>query len=209
MKRNTIRRVFTVLGLIALGLTVAPGPAFADPHHPFGEELLQQCASQMADLPVDVTLPSASSSTLVPSFQVTGEEFACWSFGWAEIDAPSAPLTVIPEFAGPNITSSGWDCNHSSFFYGIYGQTSIGTWVYLRGGLGYGKLANGQCGHDVNNPPSQASWGDNSQRQWGGGKFRIGVQSWNHNDPNFGHPNPLCGTATNCYWNTLLRILVG
>jgi hypothetical protein len=212
MKTTGIRRAAVLLTVSVLGTVLAAAPAAADDHHPFtGEEQLEACANELNSpngLPVDVNMPAQSHSELVPSFNDANQS-VCWNFGWAEINAPAAPFTVIPEFAGPNITSSGWDCNHSTVFYGIYGQTSWGQWVYLRGGLMYGNLANGACGHAVSNFPSQASWARNQWTQWGGGKFRIGMASWSHDDPAIGHHNDFCADPKNCYWNTLLRILVG
>ncbi len=209
MRTNAIRRACLTIALSVVGTALAAAPAAADPHHPLsGEELLESCAGEMnSSLPVDVTLPSGSSSTLVGSYNNSGQS-ACWNFGWAEFDAPAAAFTVAPEFAGPNINSSAWDCNHSLVTYGIYGQTSSGQWVYLRGGLMYGKLSNGVCGYDVNNFPSQASWGANSWKQWGGGKFRIGTRSWSHDDPQLGHHHDSCDDLANCVWNTLLHITV-
>ena len=201
---------FVVLTLALAGLALAT-PAAAhpgdDPHHPVtGEELLESCAAEMANLPVDVVLPGAGNhSTLIPSFH-DGNQSQCWNFGWAEYDAPAAVFTVTPEFAGPNITSNGWDCNHSSLYYGIYGQTSWGQWVYLRGGLMYGQLTGNTCKYSVENFPSQASWAQNSWSQWGGGKFRIGTRSWSHDDPALGHQHNLCADPFECVWNTLLRI---
>ena len=208
MRTAAVRKATFTIALIVLGTALTAAPAAADPHHPDGgEALLAACAAEMnndANFPVDVTLPSASSSTLVPSFDSSR---ACTKFGWAEFDAPAAAFTVIPDFAGPNIATNEWDCNHSSVYYGIYGRTSSGRWVYLRGGLMYGKLAGGQCGYSVTNFPAQP-WGANSWKQWGGGKFRIATQTWSHDDPALAHQHNLCSDLKNCYWNTLLRIIV-
>jgi hypothetical protein len=225
MKVTAIRRVRILVALSVLGTTLlaapalaatkqaptvghAAHPAAADPHHPFGEDLLRACAAEMGSLPVDLTLPSTSSANWVPSFQITPDASECLKFGWAEFNAPAAEFNVIPEFAGPNVVTSDWDCNHTSLMYGVFGQTSSGQWVYLRGGLEYGKRSGSGCGHDVGNFPTQL-WGANSQKQWGGGRFRIGTMTWTHNDRRFGHPGNLCSDPENCYWNSLLRVVVG
>jgi hypothetical protein len=192
--------------LVASSLLIAR-PVLADDHHPdSGEGLLESCAAELNNfLPVDVILPAGrASSTLVPSYNDANQS-ACWNFGWAEYDAPAAVFTVTPEFAGPNINFSDWDCNHSSVYYGIYGQTSWGQWVYLRGGLMYGKRSGNQCRYSVRNFPAQ-TWGQDSWSQWGGGKFRIGLRSWSHDDRSIGHTHDLCSDPVNCVWNTLLRI---
>lgn len=232
MMVTTARRIRIFVALSVLGTTLVAAPALAaarppapapapatdharhvavsaaDPNHPFGEDLLKSCAPMMGSLPVDITLPSASSANLVPSFEITPGTTECLRFGWADFNAPAAPFNVIPEFAGPNVLTSDWDCNHTSLMYGIYGQTSLGTWVYLRGGLGYGKRSGSNCGHSVNNFPAQP-WGADSQKQWGGGRFRIGTMTWTHNDRRFAHPGNLCSHPENCYWNSLLRVVVG
>src|SRR3954466_14315003 len=88
MKVTAIRRVRILVALSVLGTTLlaapalaatkqaptlghAAHPAAADPHHPFGEDLLRACAAEMGSLPVDLTLPSTSSANWVPSFQIT------------------------------------------------------------------------------------------------------------------------------------------
>jgi hypothetical protein len=208
----------TLIAAPALAATAAPAPAApaghaahlaaGDPHHPFGEDLLKVCADEMnrSAFRIDQVLPSTTSSTMV-STRSDRSRSTCWNFGWSEVTVPATEFTVYPQFSGPDINFSLWDCNHSSMLYGIYGQASNGAWVYLRGGLGYGNLANNSCYHDVANFPAQ-TWGANFQTQWGGGKFRIGTQVWSHDDPNFGHPHNLCADPVNCWWNSRLLVIV-
>jgi len=198
-----------IASVAAAALMTAPAaPASAhDPHHPeTGEELLASCADELdRGLPVDVNLPRGASALDIPSFNDAAQS-QCWNFGWAEYYEPDTiPFTVAPAWAGPNINFTAWDCNHSSIHYGIYGQTSWGQWVYLRGGLMYGKLVGGVCRYSVSNFPAQP-WGQDSWRQWAGGRFRIGLRSWNHDDPALGHTHDLCPDPVNCVWPTRLHL---
>jgi hypothetical protein len=55
---------------------------------------------------------------------------------------------VRPGVGGPSITSSAFDCNHSTIEYAVY----IGfgnSWRYWGGGLMFGKRSNGTCMLDL------------------------------------------------------------
>jgi hypothetical protein len=208
MNRTIIRTICVAAVLATVGSTVPATSAAADLHHPLsGKELLVSCAAEMNTfLPVDVTLSGLrSSATLVRSYN-SAAATACWNFGWAEINAPTRRFSVIPAFAGPNITSSPWDCNHSSVIYGVYGQHPTGQWSFVAGGLMYGNLADGVCGYHPGNFPSQANW--SVSPTVAGARFRIGTRSWSHDDPGLSHQHNLCAHATECVWPTKVQIVM-
>lgn len=197
----------TVLTLAISGVLLHVSTARAQHEMPGsgGVALRSSCAAQMNNLPVDVDLPYSFGWPQVvtaPSF-ASGEQ-SCLDFTWVRKFFYYQNL-IDPEFGGPAITNSGWDCNHSSVEYGVYRRVGS-TWSYVGGGLMYGALKNGQCTYSVSNFPQQPGTdtvfplnvcGNPGFPCWT--EIRVGIRTWSHNDRALGHPGNQC-SGTSCWW---------
>ena len=213
MAAKLTRWVCSTVAAIVVGTALGAVPAMADdPHHPLsGPDLLQSCVHGLNTnaLPLDRVITGLPNWDLVPSYNDPSQS-ECANFGWAGFSVRTGPFTVTPTFSGPNINTSAWDCNHSSVTYGLYRWNRVtNLWSFVGGGVMYGNLAGGVCGHSVNNFPSQASWGRDSLTSYSTpniSRFRIAVQSWSHNDTNIGHPGNLCADRVDCLWDTRVAV---
>jgi hypothetical protein len=173
------------------------------------ETFKKSCTSQIPNLPVAVDRGFLIGTTTAPAYLVglshaTGQATCAdytWIKGWFGF------FGLVTPFAGwPAITTSAWDCNHSTVDYGVYVKWGA-SWTYLGGGLLYGKLVNGVCTHAAANFPQQAGSVDsvfmpNSSVPWvfAPTEFRVATRVWNHDDPTIGHPGNVCGGNVNCWW---------
>jgi hypothetical protein len=211
---NTLSRFRSVCLIIAAAVVVwrITGPSSAVAHTMPGagdDPLRSSCVSQIPSLPIDVDVGYAYGFPLeITAPSVSNGQQTCRDFTWiggffyffGDFD---------PEWGATPITSSAWDCNHSSIEYAVYtGYDS--SWRYWGGGLMYGKLSDGKCTYSVTNFPQQP--GSNTIDLSNGAllpiytEFRVAIRSWSHNDRSFGHPGNLC-SGSNCYWPTKLLFI--
>jgi hypothetical protein len=202
---NRLGRICLIIAAAVVAWGIA-GPSRAD-----GDEaLLRSCASAIPGLPINVDMGYGAGfplEVIAPSFAVGNEN--CFDFTWI---GGWFWFTMLfdPEWGGPPITSSAFDCNHSTIEYAVY-LGSGNSWQYWGGGLMYGKRSNGTCMYSASNPPQQPGNDTigyaNPAFFWQPAytEFRVAVRSWSHNDPRFGHPGNLC-SGLSCYWPTKLLL---
>lgn len=165
------------------------------------------CAELLDELePVlDMGGSESAGEVIVPSNASERED--CLDYAWIRGSISVAALVIDPEWAGPALTTSAWDCCHSTLEYAVYRQVA-GRWQYVDGALAFGVLSEqGVCRHSVGNFPLFGGSDTTVVFPEAGAAataIRVGVRAWSHNDPAMGHPGDACET-TSCYWPVAVR----
>ncbi|HTM44178.1 MAG TPA: hypothetical protein VL137_04440 [Polyangiaceae bacterium] len=172
-------------------------------------ELRASCAPLLSEIEPVQRMEGMDGSALSGEVIVASsasERGDCSDYGWIR-GSLSGAVVIEPEWDGPKLTTSAWDCSHSTLEYGVYLQ-SAGRWQYVGGALAFGELSEaGVCRHSVENfPRSEGSDSAVVFAQAGAAatEMRVGVRAWSHNDPAMGHPGHDC-EELNCYWPVILR----
>ena len=177
---------------------------------------IEQCASEIPTLPIDA-VTTTTGSFLVPGFFDQG----CRSFTWVQFPGNVKSIRLFGLYAGANINSSAWDCNHSTISYALYKKLLDGTWALVTFDRRYGYLRpapNLTC--DYNSglafPDSVGSFWEEDYAQclWSilffcglssATEYRLAIQSWQHNDTALSHPGDACGTES-CFWSSRVYV---
>ncbi len=170
-----------------------------------GAALRESCATLLSDLELSYDFGTVLSSDVTIDSHASGLP-DCADFAWAGGVLQGSAL-VSPAWAGPPLTTSAWDCNHSSLEYAVYRRSGAG-WQYVDGALAYGALSTeGVCGHSVNNPPRQDGHDETTVMADSDAatEVRVGLRAWSHNDPALGHSGADCETLS-CYWPVRLSL---
>jgi hypothetical protein len=170
-----------------------------------GAALRESCATLLSDLELSYDFGTVQNSDVTIDSHASGLP-DCADFAWAR-GALQGSARVSPAWAGPALTTSAWDCNHSSLEYAVYRLSSAG-WQYVDGALAYGALsAQGVCGYSVNNAPRQDGHDETIvlAEPDATTEVRVGLRAWSHNDPALGHSGSDCETLS-CYWPVRLSL---
>ncbi len=167
-------------------------------------EFRRACALELDLLGVDRDLGATRGPLEVDVENRASGLEACSDFAWVG-GLVSVAALLEPQWAGPNIASAPWDCNHSTLEYGVY-RNARGQWQYLGGGLAYGELAtDGTCQHSVDNFPTHSGSDEMLALAVDDPtEVRVALRAWSHNDTAMGHPGDECASPS-CYWPTRLR----
>ena len=156
----------------------------------------ESCAGVVEALAIDHDFAGTQREDTIVQSHARGVE-DCSDFSWAR-GVASAGVAVTPSWGGPNIATTGWDCNHSSLEYAVYRRDG-GVFRYVNGAIAFGALASdGACHYSVRNSPQQPG-ADETVVPGEAGELRIAVRAWSHNDPAMGHAGDACDSSS-CYW---------
>ncbi|HEY3664977.1 MAG TPA: VCBS repeat-containing protein [Polyangiaceae bacterium] len=205
MKRAIVTTALRAIVMAAwLCLLSATAHAQDDPHHPGNLDCTAQLNSGQITPTITTTAgPTARVRRIPAATPATSANLGCAAYTFVKLAGIYDSATITPSYAGPNVTTAAFDCNHTTVNYCVYNGLAGGGYSIVNCGALFGKLVNGTCTHDMANVPSS---GPNSVSI---GRFVrdpvIAVFSWTHNDASFGHPGNLC-SGINCYWQTNLLL---
>ncbi|HVJ14427.1 MAG TPA: hypothetical protein VM686_03260 [Polyangiaceae bacterium] len=162
-----------------------------------GAELRESCAPVLNELAVEQDLGSADSVEVTIGAHAIGLE-ECADLAWVRGFVEGTAL-ITPSWAGPSLTTSGWDCNHSTLEYGVYLRSGA-HWQFVDGAMAFGALGDdGVCGYSVHNFPRQTGSDETVVLAGNATEVRVGVRAWSHNDTAMGHAGSDC-EGKSCYW---------
>src|SRR5712691_8910211 len=127
-----------------------------DPHHPDNLD----CSAQLNSGAVTPTITSSGSPSsrgvLAPAAVAASSiDLGCSGYTYVKVKGMYDTLTIKPVFAGVNVNTSAWDCNHTAMNYSVYNNVN-GAYTKVGGGVLFGTLdASGTCIHDISSFASQ------------------------------------------------------
>lgn len=208
---STTGIVKRVVGLAIAALLVTHQQG-ADAHTTAMTDLPEGCLASVRNgsLPVDEQLGIVSGDVRVTLPGYTDE--GCLGYTWAEFYGLFDRTRIIKPSYGINVSTSEWDCNHTSLTFGVYKKVtiplpiggSLTTWTFVGGGQMYGLLVNGTCTYDPENFPH--GLGTKTLTLTTGGTYRVATKSWQHDDVDLGHPGTACDGEDMCHHETKLFI---
>lgn len=161
------------------------------------------CVPELDGLVPDVAAVAGAGQTVtVPPAR--SNDVDCAAFAWAALEIRGR-VAIEPAWGGLPITTSQWDCNHSSLEFAVYQRSGAG-WYYVAGGLGYGALNGERCSYSVANFPPQSGVDSVTISAEDGPSLLVAVRSWSHNDTALGHPGDACFSES-CFWPVHLQLV--
>src|ERR1041384_698568 len=117
------------IALALLFLTVFAGNARADDHHP----VMGDCSAQInsGQVAVNYSLPGYATTQIYninARTPATSADLGCAAATYVQIAGFYDSVAFTPLFQGPNVTTSAWDCQHTSVSYAVYNSDSYGTY---------------------------------------------------------------------------------